>query len=202
MLEKYDKYNPVHTKSSFMQVRIETISLLPLCIDLDGTLIYNDVTKLSLRRYLNENFLRFAQVASWGLHGRAYLKQKLAKRVELDPEKLPYRPALLDYLKVERKAGRLIYLATAADQKYARLIADYLGIFKEVFASDGMTNLRGKAKAACLLQRFGEKKFVYAGNSFDDMAIWRHSAQAIVCSKSVKLLKAVEKLNLPLIHFT
>ena len=185
-----------------VQVRIEQISQLPLCVDLDGTLIYNDVTWLSMKLYLQENITRFAHVISWFRHGRAYLKQQLAKRIDIDPQKLPYRTSLLKYLKIERQAGRCIYLATAADQKYAQAVADHLGLFTQVFSSDGITNLRSKAKARCLLKNFGEKQFVYAGNSFDDLAVWKHSAQAIVCTKNPILLTAVEKLELPFLHFT
>lgn len=185
-----------------VHVNFEKISLLPLCVDLDGTLIYNDVTWLSMKLYLQENVFRFAEVTSWLSHGRAHLKREIAKRIDLDPQRLPYRQSLIDYLKIERRAGRNLYLATAADQKYANAIADHLGIFTQVFASDGIINLRAKAKARCLVNEFGEKQFAYAGNSFDDLAIWRHSAQAIVCTKNTIILNAVEKLKLPLIHFT
>jgi hypothetical protein len=174
---------------------------LPLCIDLDGTLIYNDVTMLSMKRYLQENVLHLAQATAWISRGRAYFKHELAKRVELDPQHLPYRQSLLTYLYGEYQDGSTIYLATAADQKYAQAVADHVGIFSKVFASDGVINLRAKAKANCLVQHFGDRQFIYAGNSVDDIHVWRHSAEIIVCSNSDRLLRSVEKLNLPTLRF-
>jgi hypothetical protein len=193
MLEKHHKNNRIQMKKNS--------ALLPLCVDLDGPLIYNDVTMLSLKLYLQENYLRFASLAVWIRHGRAYFKQELAKRIDLDPQRLPYRHALVTYLQSEYKSGREIYLATAADQKYAQVVADHVGIFTNVFASDGLTNLRAQAKARCLLRHFGEKQFAYAGNSYDDLAVWRHCAQAIVCSSNTNLLRSVEKLDLSIQHF-
>jgi hypothetical protein len=180
------------------------INKLPLCIDLDGTLIETDVTWLATKIYLHNNIFNIfngVRLAAWMSRGRAYYKHKLASVVSLDPKQLPYRSLLMGYLKAEQKAGRSLYLATAADITYATAVSDYLGLFTKVFASDGITNLRADAKAHCLVQQLGEKKFVYAGNSFHDLAIWQHSAQAIVCSNNANLLKAVKKLNIPLQQF-
>jgi hypothetical protein len=184
-----------------MPSKNNSTSALPLCIDLDGTLIYNDVTWLSLKMYLHENYIHFAQAAAWIRHGRAYFKHAVANRIDIDPGRLPYRRSLVAYLQDQHQAGREIYLATAADQKYAQAIAKHLDIFTDVFASDGITNLRARAKANCLIKNFGEKQFVYAGNSYDDLAVWRHSAEAIVCTNSSNLLKSIEKLKLPTRHF-
>src|SRR6185312_13929181 len=58
--------------------------------------------------------------------------------------------------------------------------ADHLSIFDEVIASDGRNNLGGAAKAAALVERFGSKGFIYAGNASTDVAVWREAAASVV----------------------
>jgi 4-hydroxybenzoate polyprenyltransferase len=65
-----------------------------------------------------------------------------------------------------------------------------LGIFDEVIASDGATNMTGATKAARLVKRFGERGFVYAGNSAVDGEVWKRAAAAIVVNGSRSAKKA------------
>jgi phosphoserine phosphatase len=174
-----------------------TDTVLPLCIDLDGTLILQDTTWLATRLLLKINPLYAVRFVSWMCRGRAYYKQQLAQRISLEPAQLMYRPSLLRYLKDEHKKGRQIYLVTATDERFARPVAEYVGLFTDVFASNGKINLRAEAKGQALVTRFGEKAFVYAGNSMDDLKVWAHSAEAIVCSQNKRLLAAVKEMGLP-----
>ncbi len=171
-----------------------TDHLLPLVVDLDGTLITTDVTFKSLKSYVQGKPWRYSQIVWWFLWGRAFVKQQLAKRVVLDFSSLPYRKQLLQYLQQEHKKGRLLVLATAADQIYALGVAHYLRLFAEVYASDGRTNLRAKAKARVLVKRFGEKKFAYAGDSRHDLPVWSVSAEAIVVGDSSYVKNRVGKM--------
>ena len=93
------------------------------------------------------------------------LKQKLAARVQIDPADLPYNEKFLAWLREEKNAGRKLVLATASDLKMAQPIADHVGIFDEVLASNGKTNLRSGNKLRALTEKFGERGFDYAGNS-------------------------------------
>jgi len=47
-------------------------------------------------------------------------------------------------------------LTTASHEKYANQIADYLGIFDKVIASDRQTNFSGAEKHQRLVERFGK----------------------------------------------
>jgi hypothetical protein len=62
----------------------------------------------------------------------------------------------------------------------ASAIAAHLGIFDDVIASDGTTNLAGPYKAAALVERFGPAGFDYAGNAGADLAVWACARHAIV----------------------
>jgi 4-hydroxybenzoate polyprenyltransferase len=151
---------------------------LPLCVDLDGTLVRSDT--------LVEGFCALAtDPRVFGAlrrlaNGRAAFKQAVAAGVRLDPAMLPYNETILAYLRTQKAAGRRLILATAADQRIAHVIAAHLGIFDEVIASDGTNNLKGAAKARALTDRFGVKGFVYAGNAISDLPIWRQAAAVIV----------------------
>lgn len=151
---------------------------LPLCVDLDGTLVRSDT--------LVEGFCALASDPRVGItllslaNGRAAFKQAVAAGSCLDPALLPYNDTLLMYLRAQKTAGRYLVLATAADRRIARAIAIHLGIFDEVMASDGTTNLKGQAKALALAGRFGSKGFVYAGNATSDLPIWRQAAAVIL----------------------
>lgn len=153
---------------------------LPLCVDLDGTLVATDTLvegALALARHRPASLLR---VPLWLLRGRAYLKQRIAAEVPLPVSLLPYQPDLLEYLRREHASGRELVLATAADREVAHGVALHLGLFHTVLASDGRTNLSGSRKRQALIDRFGRGNFDYAANSYVDLPVWREAAGAIL----------------------
>lgn len=160
---------------------------VPLCVDLDGTLIKTDALWESLMVLLKHKPFYLLAVPLWILRGRAHLKKEIARRVELNPASLPYHSGFLDFLRTEHKKGRKIVLATASDEQLARRIAEHLGMFDEVFASDGKVNMRGRNKGRALAERFGKKGFDYAGNSSVDLPVWSEARQAIVVNASAGL---------------
>jgi phosphoserine phosphatase len=167
-------------------------SLKPLCVDLDGTLVRDDVTAIALNRYVRDNFLHVFRVFYWFLRGRAYLKHKLSQNIRLDASVLNYNQKFLNFIIDERKKGRRIFLATASNQSYAHEIADFLNIFDGVFASDERVNLRAEAKAIALTTIFGKNGFAYAGNSKDDLKVWDRSAECILVAPQKTALKKMQ----------
>lgn len=153
---------------------------IPLCVDLDGTLIKTDVLWESMVLLLKSNPFYLLLLPVWWMRGRAFLKQQIAARTKLDPAMLPYHAGFLEYLRAERRAGRKLILATAADGQLAQQVAWHLGIFDDVVASDGKNNLRGSHKGQALAARFGNQGFDYAGNSKTDLPVWRQARAAIV----------------------
>jgi 4-hydroxybenzoate polyprenyltransferase/phosphoserine phosphatase len=168
--------------------------LLPLAVDLDGTLIESDLLVESIVALLRKQVLAIFALPVWLLRGRANLKREVARRVELDPSLLPYRAGLIEYLRAEHDKGRKIILATASDERLAKQVAAYLGFFDEVLASDGETNLSGERKRARLVERFGERGFDYIGNESRDLPVWSSARKAIVVSTDPRLLRAVARV--------
>lgn len=175
-------------------VPLPAVPLPPLVVDLDGTLIKTDLLVESVCRLLRQKPLALLALPFWLLKGRAHLKREIAGRVQLDPALLPYRTAILEYLRAERGIGRQIILATGSDGRFAKQVADHLKLFDLVLASDGVTNLSGKRKQARLVGQFGEKGFDYVGNESRDLAVWSSARKAIVVNPTPRLMQALAKV--------
>ena len=166
---------------------------IPLVVDLDGTLIKTDLMWEALAQRLQRNPFAIFVILFWWTRGRAFLKEKLGKRVRLDPGSLPRNAKFLAWLHEQKKTGRKIVLATASDFQMAKPVADNFGIFDEVLASDGHVNLRAENKLKALIAKFGERGFDYAGNSSTDLAVWRGARKAIVVNASREVQKKAKE---------
>lgn len=166
--------------SSVSDPDTSTLPSPPLIVDLDGTLIHTDMLHESALRVSRDRPLDVLRIPVWLLRGKAVLKQNLAQRSAPDVVTLPYNAALLEWLKEERAAGRRIVLCTASDRSIAEAVAAHLGVFDEVMASDGTTNLAGDNKAEALTQRYGKGGFDYVGNSSADLKVWQRARKAVV----------------------
>ncbi len=154
---------------------------IPVCVDLDGTLIRSDLLVEAGLVLLRGNPLYAFALPFWLLGGKARLKREIARRIELPVAELPYDERLVTWLR-EDCAGRERVLCTASDEGLAGPVAAHLGLFDAVLASDGERNLAGAAKAAALVERYGERGFDYAGDEPRDLTVWRHARRAIVAN--------------------
>lgn len=155
-------------------------SSIPLCVDLDGTLVSSDLLIESFFLILKKNPLIILKIPFWLFQGKARLKEEVASRTNLNVDSLPYQSNFLAFLKGERERGRQLVLATSASLKFAHQVADHLGIFSNIIASEGSENLSGKRKRARLVSEFGEKGFDYAGNGRVDLDVWFSARKAIL----------------------
>jgi hypothetical protein len=161
----------------------------PLFVDLDGTLIGTDITLLCLLAMIGRPVRLGA--ALWALfRGRAAVKRALAAAAP-EPALLPYHEGLLSLLREEARVGRSLILATGADHRVAAAVADHLGMFDAVLASDGRTNLVGAEKLAAIRRIVGGGAFSYAGNERKDLVIWREAESAILVGVRPRLRRAV-----------
>lgn len=159
----------------------------PLCVDLDGTLVKSDTLVDSLLLLLRSQPLAALQVPLWLLRGKAALKAEVSARVALDEQHLPYNRALLEYLTAQRAEGRQLYLATGADERLARRIADHVGLFEGVLASDGSVNRTGGRKLDRLRQAFGDQGYDYVGNAGSDVPLLQHAQAAMIANPAPAL---------------
>jgi phosphoserine phosphatase len=159
----------------------DTVSDIPLAVDMDGTLILSDMSRISFSRVIARRPWVLPGMLLKELTGkRAQWKRDLAKRLVFDPAELDYHEAFLDWITGEHARGRTLVLATASDRIVAERVAAHVGLFSDVMASDATYNLRDQRKAEALVARYGEKGFGYAGNSHLDMAVWERAGQVVV----------------------
>jgi len=164
---------------------------LPLCVDLDGTLLRTDSLHELAVGLLAQRPLDLWKLPGWLLRGRAHLKARLTERVQLSAERLPYRTEVADEVRARADAGRATLLVTAADQSVADQIAAHVGGFSEVLGSDGTENLKGKRKASALVERFGRGGFAYVGDSRADLPVWEAAEGAHLAAPSARLQQRV-----------
>jgi 4-hydroxybenzoate polyprenyltransferase len=178
--------------STMTEARPAAAKLTPLAVDLDGTLMRGDVFMEGMMRFLFANPLRLPKLIGWLMRGRAYAKARLEADAPTDPALLPYDERVVSWLKEERARGRTIVLATAADAASARAVADHVGVFDEVIASDGATNMKSRRKAERLAARFPDG-FVYAGNEPADLKVWAAAQRAVVVNAPGPLAAAAAR---------
>ena len=166
-----------------------------LCVDLDGTLLATDMLWESVLQLLKQRFYLLFVLPFWLVRGKAYLKHRLAAYVRINPATLPYREEVVSFLVKEKKRGRRIVLVTASDRELAKPIAQHLGLFHDVFASDGAVNLAGAKKRTMLESRFGYRKFDYVGNSTADLSVWESANAALLVEPSKRTLKKARHLS-------
>jgi len=151
---------------------------IPLCVDLDGTLIRSDLLVESALSLLRRNPLYLFRFIGWLLHGKAHLKRQIARRARVDVSLLPYEARVLEWLRSEPERRRI--LCSASDQALAEAVATHVGGFERVLASDGERNLAGSHKGETLCEQYGAGGFDYAGNARPDLQVWEHARHAIV----------------------
>jgi len=166
-------------------------SRLPLVVDLDGTLILTDTLWESTLGACRQDPMTLFSLPLWLRAGKANLKHELAKRAEIDIPGMPWNLPVLNWLNDQHASGRRLFLATGSDTHYARRVMEHLGIFEDVLASADGHNMTGENKRAALVARFGEGGYDYAGNSRDDLAVWRSAHQAIAVHLPQRLEKQV-----------
>ena len=172
----------------------ETGREMPLCVDLDGTLAKTDLLLESIVNAIKMHWIHLFLIPAWFFSGKAVAKRKLATTGFIDPSTIPYNDNLIEYLMRERESGRKIVLATASDRNIAEPIARHLGFFDDVVASDGITNLKGEAKAKTLVDLYGERGFAYAGNSRSDLPVWRRAKTALLVNTNRSVSRTVADL--------
>lgn len=166
---------------------------VPLCVDMDGTLLKTDTLPELLFRVIKQQPWVLMLLPLWCLRGRAFLKRALSERCVLRVDLLPVNANFLSFLRDEKNHGRSLYLATGAYDTVAQQVADYFGFFSGVLATTDK-NLTGSTKADVLVSQFGEKGFDYAGNSAVDRPCWEKARQCYLVNASPSTEKKMSTL--------
>lgn len=178
---------------SITETAIVTAATTPievLFVDLDHTLISTDLLAESFVKAVKQSPMELPRAMSALVRGRAAMKAELAKLVTPDVTVLPYNPAVIEFLRQQKEAGVKLVLATASPMTWARAVADHLGLFDDVLASDSDRNLKGRHKRQALCDYAKDAGYLswgYIGDSAADLPIFQVADQSYMVSYSRSL---------------
>jgi 4-hydroxybenzoate polyprenyltransferase len=163
---------------------------IPLCVKLEGAVLRTGTTaELALALVRRRPLMLFALLA-WIFSGREEFRRRVAEKAAFDPATLPYRWALVAFLRREGATGRNIILVTRAKPGVARAIANHLGLFSDIVEIEPDEAAEGEVVAQRLCARFGSGDFDYAGSGSADIPVWRTARRSVIVAPSPRLLKS------------
>ncbi|WP_092486368.1 hypothetical protein [Candidatus Ichthyocystis hellenicum] len=150
-----------------------------ICVDLDGTLIAEDLGKIALSRLMYLPWKEQALISLNIIHGYTSFKYKLSNSVTIDPSGLRYNEELISWLVKKKIDGHKIILASASQSNYVEKIFNHIKIFDDYHASNEKIHLIGSKKGKYLAEKYGNNQFIYCGNSWFDLGVWKYSRYAV-----------------------
>ena len=168
-----------------------------LFVDLDGTLIKEDLTNLAFFECLKKRPLKlFSYLIIFLFKGKAYLKEKVSKDYIVPIEKLKFNKASISYVKTVKNHHRVVYLISGSHQLLVNQIHKHLKIFFESFGTKNNFNMIGINKVKFIKDELKILEFDYLGNSKQDLPIWSYTKKIIYTNISSSLRKTINSTKL------
>ena len=159
-----------------------------LFVDLDGTLIKEDLSNLAFINLLKSNPIKlFFYLLIFIFKGKSYLKEKISKNFSVPINKLTFNKSALDYVREVKNRHRVVYLISGSHQYLVNQIDQHLKIFFESFGTKNNFNMVGTNKIKFINEKLNIIEFDYLGNSKKDMPIWENCKRIIYTNASVNL---------------
>jgi phosphoserine phosphatase len=167
-----------------------------LFVDLDGTLIKEDLSNLAflhtLKKYpLNTLFYLFVFL----FRGKPYLKEKISKNFEVPINKLSFNKAAFDFIREVKNRHQVVYLISGSHQILVDQMGKYLNIFSASFGTRDNFNMVGSNKVQFIKENLNIHDFDYLGNSHKDLPIWKYTKKSIHTNATQKLIKTIKSLG-------
>ena len=168
-----------------------------LFVDLDGTLIKEDLSNLAFINCLKKNPLKLIfYLFLYIIKGKPYLKEQISKNFVVPLNKLVFNKSALEYVKEVKNRHRVVYLISGSHQILVDQINQYLKIFFESFGTSDNFNMVGKNKVKFINEKLNIIKFDYFGNSTKDLPIWEYCEKIIYTNPTDKLKKKINSSKL------
>ena len=168
-----------------------------LFVDLDGTLIKEDLSNLAFINFLKKYPLKLIfYVLIFLIKGRPYLKEKISKNFEVPISKLTFNKSALNYIRDVKNRHRVVYLISGSHQILVDQIDQHLKIFFESFGTTNTFNMVGYNKVKFINEKLNIIEFDYLGNSKKDLPIWKYCEKIIYTNVSGSLRKIINKSKL------
>ncbi len=168
-----------------------------LFVDLDGTLIKEDLSHLAFFDYLKKYPLKLIYyLIVFTIKGRPYLKEKLSKDYSVPIGELTFNKSALEYIRGVKNRHRVVYLISGSHQILVDQIDKHLGIFFESFGTKNNFNMVGHNKVKFINRKLKIIEFDYLGNSKKDLPIWEYCKKIIYTNASTNLKKKINSSNI------
>ena len=168
-----------------------------LFVDLDGTLIREDLSGLAFLHCLKSSPLKlFFYLVIFLIKGKPYLKEKISKNFTVPISKLTFNRNALNYIRDVKNRHRVVYLISGSHQILVDQIDQNLKIFFESFGTKNNFNMVGYNKVKFINEKLNIIEFDYLGNSKKDLPIWEYCKKIIYTNVSGSLRKIINKSKL------
>ena len=176
-------------------------TLKPLFVDLDGTLIKEDLSHEAFFHFFMKNpICCLYHIFIFLFLGRPYLKKKISQNYNVDISKLKQNINCIEYIKEAKKNNRTVFLISGSHELLVKQINNQINLFNDVFGTHKNFNMIGKNKIKFINQKLKIFDFDYIGNSRQDLPIWKHIKMVIFTNATPSLKKKIKKLNLEIIE--
>ena len=169
-----------------------------LFVDLDGTLIKEDLSNLAFISFLKKYpFKLIYYLIIFIIKGKPYLKEQISRNYEVPISKLTFNKSALEYVRDVKNRHRVVYLISGSHQLLVDQIHQHLKIFFESFGTQNNFNMVGKNKVEFINKKLNIYEFDYFGNSKKDLPIWEYCKKIIYTNASIDLKNVINlsKLN-------
>ena len=168
-----------------------------LFVDLDGTLIKEDLSYLAFFDFLKKNPLKLIFYSFiFMFKGKPYLKEKISKNFNVPIRKLTFNKSALNYVKDIKNRHRVVYLISGSHQILVNQIDQHLKIFFESFGTENNFNMVGSNKIKFINEKLHINQFDYIGNSKKDLPIWEYTKKIIYTNVSASLKEIIDSSKL------
>tara|TARA_Y100000591_G_C21511169_1_gene534754 strand:- start:46 stop:609 length:564 start_codon:yes stop_codon:yes gene_type:complete len=168
-----------------------------LFVDLDGTLIKEDLSNLAFSHSLKKYpFKTLFYLLVFLFKGKPYLKDKISKNFDIPFENLTFNKAAFNFIREVKNRHRVVYLISGSHQTLVDQMSKYLNIFFESFGTRDNFNMVGSNKVQFIKENLKIHNFDYLGNSHKDLPIWRYTKRAIYTNVSEELIKTINSQDL------
>ena len=168
-----------------------------LFVDLDGTLIKEDLTNLAFLSFLKKKPLKlFLYLVVFLFKGKAYLKEKISIDFIVPIDDLNFNKAGINYIRSIKNRHRVVYLISGSHQLLVDQISNHLNIFFESFGTKDNYNMVGINKVRFINNKLNILEFDYLGNSSQDLPIWKYTKKIIYTNISNNLKNKISSMCL------
>ena len=167
-----------------------------LFVDLDGTLIKEDLSALAFFHSLKNNpFKTLFYLFIFLFKGKPYLKEKISKNFTVPFANLTFNKAALDFVKKKKNKHTVVYLISGSHQILVNQMDKFLNLFFETFGTKDGFNMVGDNKVLFIRDNLKINEFDYLGNSHKDLPIWKYTKRALHTNASIELKKIINSLD-------